>query len=176
MWIDLFLFFFLIFTLLLLVTVFMNILSGAPFVPSNHATMRLMLEEAKLKKGETVYDLGCGDARLLIKAEKQYGTKGVGYENAPIAFLFATLNKWAHRSSVEIRYGNLFQAPLKKADVIVMYLGPDVQKKLAPKLKKECRKGTRMISNTFHLPGFKPLKKIERDRTAHTQTIYLYKI
>lgn len=176
MWIDLLLFLFLVFTLLLLVTVFVNILSGAPFVPSNRATTQRMLKEAKLKKGERVYDLGCGDGRLLIKAEKQYGTKGVGYENAPIAFLFATLNKWIHRSSVEIRYGNLFHAPLKKADVIVMYLGPDVQKKLAPKLKKECRKGTRIISNTFHLPDFKPVKKIERDRAARTQTIYLYKV
>lgn len=176
MWIDLFLLFFLGFTLLLLITVLVNIVSGAPFVPSNGRTVDLMLKEAKFKKGERVYDLGCGDGRLLIRAEKRYGIQGIGYENAPIAYLLGRLNKLIHRSSIDLRFGNLFRANLKDADAILMYLGPDLQKKLIHKFKKECRPGTRLISNTFHLPGFTPVKKIERDRKKRTQTVYLYKI
>lgn len=177
MFINLFLLGFLVFTLLLLTTVLVNIISGAPFVPSNSKTAGRMLEQAKLKKGMVIYDLGCGDARLLIQAEKKYGTRGIGYENAPIAFILAWLNRWIHRSHVELRFGNFFNASLKNADVIFLYLGPDVQKKLVPKLLQECRPGTLIVSNTFHLPEFTPFKKIPRDvKKGIKNTIYFYKI
>lgn len=174
MWIDLFLLFFLGFTLLLLITVLVNIVSGAPFVPSGRRTIDRMLQAAQFKKGERVYDLGCGDGRLLIRAEKQYGIHGIGYENAPIAYLLGRLNKWIHRSKVDLRFGTLFKANLKDADVLLMYLGPELQKKLMPKIKKECRKGTRLISNTFHLPGMEPTQTLPRDKKAGANTVYLY--
>ena len=164
----------LLFLLLMLVSTIMHMFSGAPWVPSTGPTIELMLKEAGLKPGQKIYDLGCGDARLLIKAEKRFQTKGVGYENAPLAYVVSMLNKLIHRSNVEVRYRNFFKDSLKPAEVIFLYLGPEVQKKLAPKLKKECKPGTLIVSNTFHLPDFTPIKKIERTR-AHN-TVYLYKI
>lgn len=166
----------LVFTLLLLFTAVVNMISGSPFVPSNRRTLDLMLEVAHLKKGTLVYDLGCGDGRLLIRAEKKYGIKGIGYENAPIAFLLGFLNKIIHRSHVSLRFKNFFKSSLKNANFIFLYLGPEVQVKLAPKLKKECRPGTLIISNTFHLPGFKPFKTFPKNKERKTHTVYIYKI
>lgn len=176
MFIDALLIFILILTLLLLCTAVVNMISGSPFVPSNRRTLDLMLEKAHLKKGTLVYDLGCGDGRLLIRAEKKYSIQGIGYENAPIAFLIGLLNKIIHRSHVSLRFKNFFKSSLKDADFIFLYLGPEVQVKLAPKLKKECRHGTLIISNTFHLPGFKPFKTFPKDKIKKTNTVYLYKM
>ena len=135
-----------------------------------------MLKMAQLKRGQRVYDLGCGDARLLIRAEKEYGIHGVGYENAPLALLAGFLNKWIHRSKVEIRVKNLMNADLENADRILAYLGPELNKKLIPKFLKECQPGTLIISNTFHLPGFKPVKTFPKNKENRTKTVYLYKI
>jgi hypothetical protein len=162
------------FALLMLISIILHIFSGAPWVPSKKATINLMLQEAKLKPNQNLYDLGCGDARLLIKAEKQFQTKGTGYEHAPLAYVAAMLNKWIHRSQVQVHYKNFFKHSLKGADVIFLYLGPDVQKKLAPKLKKECKPGTLILSNTFHLPTFEPIKHIPKNKL--TNSVYLYKV
>lgn len=164
----------LLFAFLMLISTMMHMFSGAPWVPSSRNTIELMLKESKLKPGQVVYDLGCGDARLLIKAEKRFKTKGVGYENAPLAYVAAFLNKWIHRSKVEIRCKNFFKDSFNPAELIFLYLSPNVQKKLAPKLKKECKPGTIIISNTFHIPDFEPIKKIPKTKTNNT--VYIYKI
>lgn len=173
---TLLLIFFLIFTLLLLATAIINIFSGAVSVPSNKATIERMLKEARLKKNQIIYDLGCADGRLLIRAEKKYGTHGIGYENAPIPFLLAHLNKWWHSSTIEIRFKNFFNDSLKEAQTIFLYLSPEVQKKLSPKLKKECKKRTLIVSNTFHIPNLKPYKIIPKNKIKKTKTIHMYKL
>ena len=159
---------------MMIVSILMHMFSGAPWVPSSKRTIELMLKEARLKKGETIFDLGCGDARLLIRAEKKYGTHGIGYEHAPFAYFFAHLYKILSRSKVILRCKNLLNAPLQETDVIFLYLGPDLSKKLAPKIKKECKPGTRIICNTFHLPGMEPERKIPKSKTHNT--VYLYKV
>jgi len=166
----------LIFSLLMLITVMMNIFWGAPFVPSNRKTVDLMIKESKFKKGMTVYDLGCGDGRLLIKAEKKYGIKGIGYDNAPLAYISAQINKWINNSKIEIHAKNFFKVSLKDADAIYLYLTPEVQKKLSKKILKECKPGTLIISNTFHLPGVEPLKTIPKNKKNRTKTIHFYKL
>ena len=176
MLVDAILIFFLVFALLLLITAVVNMISGAPSVPSNRRTIARMLKEAKLKKGQTIYDLGCGDGRLLIRAEKEFGTIGICYENAPITIMLGLINKLIHRSKIQFRFSNFFKANLSDAQTIFLYLGPEAQQKLSPKIKKECKKGTTIICNTFHLPGFKETKKIPKDKKARTNTIYIYKI
>ncbi|EKD92524.1 MAG: histone methylation DOT1 family protein [uncultured bacterium] len=166
----------LIFCVLLLLTFIINLFSGAVSVPSNKATIEQMLKEAKLEKGDVVYDLGCGDGRLLIQAEKKYGAIGIGYENAPLIFLIAIANKWINGSSVQIRFRNFFKDSLSNAKTIFLYLSPEVQKKLSPKIQKECKKNTLIVSNTFHVPELKLLKKIEKNKTKKIKTIYLYKL
>lgn len=160
----------------MLVTVMMHVISGVPWVPSRKNTIALMLKMAELKPGLKVYDLGCGDARLLIRAEKEYGIRGVGYENAPLAIIMAFLNKWIHRSRVEIRVKNLMNADVKNANRILAYLGPELNKKLIPKFKKECQPGTLIISNTFRMHDLTPLHEIPKSKEQKTNSVYIYKI
>jgi SAM-dependent methyltransferase len=174
--VDLVLLAILIFALLLFITAVVSILSGSPYVPSNRATIERMLKEAKLKKNQLVYDLGCGDGRLLIKAEKKYRIKGIGYEAAPIPYLLALGNKLFHRSKAKIYLGDFMKVNLENAQVIFLYLGPELQRKLAPKIKKECQPGALIVANSFHLPGLKPIKTIKEDKKARTKTIHIYKL
>jgi len=166
----------LILAFLLLITAVVNLFSGAVSVPSNRNTIKLMLEVANLKKGDVIYDLGCGDARLLIQAEKKYGTIGIGYENAPITFLVAQILKKIRKSNVKILFRNFFKDSLSEAKIIFLYLSPEVQKNLTTKIKKECRKGTTIISNCFHLPDLTPYKTIPKDKKNKTNTVHIYKI
>ncbi len=164
------------FSIIMMVTVMMHVVSGVPWVPSRKRTISLMLKMAQLKRGQRVYDLGCGDARLLIRAEKEYGIHGVGYENAPLALLVGFLNKWIHRSNVKIRAKNLMNADIKNADRILTYLGPELNKKLIPKFLKECKPGTLIISNTFRMHDLTPLHEIPKNREQKTNSVYVYKI
>lgn len=135
-----------------------------------------MIEMADLKEGEIVYDLGCGDGRLLIEAEKKQNIEARGFEIAPIPFLLASLKKWFENAKIKLYFSNFLKANLHDADVIFCYLGPDAMAALYQKMKKECRKGTRIISNTFRILEIKPVKTRPKDILEKIPTIYLYEI
>lgn len=162
-------------TLLLLATATINMFFRVPYVPSNPRAVRKMVKMARLKKGEIVYDLGCGDGRLLIEAERK-NVDARGYELAPIPFLLAQLQKLWNRSNVKIYAKNFFDSNLKDANVIFCYLGPETMAQLYKKLKKECRKGTKIISNTFTIHGVKPVKVWAKSQTERTPSIYMYEL
>ena len=134
--------FILILTILMLVTATINLFYRVPYVPSKMRVVKKMVEVAKLKKGDIVYDLGCGDGRLLLEAEKNKEVETRGYEAAPIPFLLAHLKKLFHHSRMKIYPSNFIKANLSDANVIFCYLGPETMTELSNKLKKECRKGT----------------------------------
>ena len=173
--IDITLMLFLGFFILLLVTVFVHMFFLVPYVPSTNRVVEKMISAAHLKAKETVYDLGCGDGRLLLSAEKKK-VKTVGFEIAPLVFLLALLRKIMARSKTHICFKSFFSANLSKANVIFCYLIPNVMPRLALKIKKECKKGTRIVSNTFHIPGLKPHRIYAKDAPAGTPTVYVYKI
>ncbi len=175
MMIDIALMLFLLFFASLLVTVFVHMVFLVPYVPSTKSVVKKMISAAQLKPKETVYDLGCGDGRLLLMAEKKK-VKTVGFEIAPLIFLLALLRKIIARSKAQIRFKSLFAANLRKANVIFCYLIPNVMPRLAAKIKKECSKGTRIVSNTFHIPGLKPYRIYAKDAPPGTPTVYVYKI
>jgi len=162
--------------LLMLATVVVNLFIRVPYVPSKKRVIEKILEIAKLKKGEKVYDLGCGDGRFLIEAEKKAGICAIGYEAAPIPFLLAHFQKWINSSKIIIRMANFFKASLADADVIFCYLGPETMVRLAGKFKKECRKGTRIYSHTFHIEGLEPVRVWTKDPEKKLPTIYYYEI
>jgi len=137
---------------------------GAPWIPSRMANVKVMLELADVKEGETVTDLGSGDGRLLIMAVKKFGAKkGIGHEIHPGLIIYAKM--WAKFAgvsrSLEFKQGNYRSMPLEKTDVVVLYLLEGQMRKLAPKLKKELTPDTRIVSNGFLFPGIKPLKTID---------------
>lgn len=173
---TIFLLFMLLFSFGLFLTGLINFISRVPYVPSRKSAIQKMLKLAQLKPGQTIYDLGCGDGRLLFTAEKHYRTQGIGFEIAPLVYLSGLLRKFITRSKSQIRFQNFFHVNLKNAHTIFCYLTPYALKKLVPKLKKECPKGTRIFSNTFSIEGLKPQKVFARDQKTKTPKIFLYQL
>jgi len=138
-------------------------LIGAPFVPTKNASAEAMIRLADIKKGDTVYDLGSGNGKLLLMAAKK-GADAVGYEINPILVLFSNLR------GAPTRWKNLWHADIHDADVIFVYLLPWKMKRLAEKLKKECKNGTVIVSNSFIFPGW---KIIRQDTANH---VYVFRI
>jgi precorrin-6B methylase 2 len=163
-------------TFLMLATAVISLFIQVPFVPSKMRVVHKMIEVADLKKNEVVYDLGCGDGRLLLEAAKAKQVQAKGYEAAPIPYLLAQLNKIVHGAKISLYMRNFFSADLKDADVIFCYLGVETMSKLYKKLKKECKKGTRIISNTFSIHEAQPARVWAPDPELKLPTIYLYEI
>lgn len=160
--------------LLMILTAMASLFVRVPYVPSKMRVVESMVNAAKLKKGDKVYDLGCGDGRLLLEAEKKAHIATEGYEAAPIPYLIARLKKWIYRSKMNIHFKNFFNSNLGDADVVFCYLGPEVMTKLRTKFQKECKKGTRIISNTFQMHGTVPTQIWPKNQKTKMPSIYLY--
>jgi len=150
------------------------VLSEAIFIPLPISTIRKMLKLTKVKSSDVLYDLGAGDGRVIIAAAREYGCKAVGIERSS---LVAALCRWNIKKSglkekIKLIEGNYFDVNLSKATVITAYLSQKQNNLLLPKLKKELKKGTRIVSASHTFPG---LKEIKRIKTGHFYT-RLYKI
>jgi SAM-dependent methyltransferase len=133
-----------------------------PYVPTTEEAVEAMLKLADVKKTDVVYDLGCGDGRIVIAAAKAFGARGVGIDIDPQRIAEANAN--AKRAGVEklVRFeeNDLFQADFKPATVVTLFLLSSVNLKLRPKLLAELKPGTRVVSNTFDMGDWKPDKEI----------------
>ena len=131
------------------------------FVPTPHDIVEAMLQMADIKKTDVVYDLGCGDGRIVVQAAKKRGCKGVGFEIVPElaqqARDNATKNKVAHL--VQIKEEDLFKADFSEATVLPVYLLPDMLKQLKPKLAK-LKPGTRIVSHDYRIEGVAADKEV----------------
>jgi SAM-dependent methyltransferase len=164
--------FVLVFAFSFLLTLFIKV----PFVPSKNIVAKKLIEEADIKDGQKIYDLGCGDGRLLIEASKNKKVKAIGYEISPMAYILGKINTWFKRSKAEVKFKNFFHQNLKDANVIFLYLLPEILPAVGDKIKEECAKGTRIISNTFKLPNLEPIKVIAKNPQAGLPTIYVYEV
>ena len=143
-----------------------------------------MLKLASVKQSDLVYDLGCGDGRIVIAAAKTYGARGVGIDINPERIKEARAN--ARKAGVEglVRFeeNDLFQADIREATVVTLFLLPYINLKLRPRLLKELKPGTRIVSNTFDMGDWKPDKKATVDNTngeddsGLSQKLYLWTV
>ena len=156
-------FLFLLSVLILLPNVYAFVFC-VPFIPTPLAAVEMILEAAGLKPGDIVYDIGCGDGRIVYLAVKKYGVKGTGFELSPVVYLLAKARQLLWRSQACIKFGNIKQQDLSGADVIFCYLYPQVMRELEPKLMAEMKKGARLISHDYPLPSWK--EKTVIDSTA----------
>jgi len=144
------------------------------YVPTQQAVVDAMLKLADVKKSDIVYDLGCGDGRLVITAAKTYGTKGKGIDIDPQRIKEANENAQNARvtDKVEFVLGNLFEADVSEASVVTLYLLESLNLKLRPKLLEQLKPGSRVVSNTFSMGDWVP-DKVE---SVEGYTIYLWTI
>ena len=145
-----------------------------PYVPSSPEVVDAMLKLADVKPGDTVYDLGCGDGRIVIAAAQKYHAQGVGIDINPERIHEAEANARSAAVSGRVRFINqdLFKADIKEATVVTLYLLSSVNLKLRPKLLKDLKPGTRVVSQTFDMGDWKPDREIQ----LNGRSIYLWTI
>ena len=139
------------------------------FAPTLYSVADAMLKMAQVTANDVVYDLGSGDGRVLILAAQKYGAHGVGIELDPN--LVELSRQIAREGEVADRVtfieGDLFEADISKATVVTLYLSPTVNRRLEPKLRRELRPGTRIVSHQFMIGDWPPDQSLraEDDRT-----------
>lgn len=136
---------------------------NAPYVKTPPEVVTAMLKAAEVKPGDVVYDLGCGDGRIVIAAVREFGARGVGVDLYPEHLAEARENarKAGVEARVEFREQDLFDTDLSKATVVTLYLLPELNLALRPKLLAELKPGTRIVSHAFDLGDWKADKQLE---------------
>lgn len=130
------------------------LLYGAPYLPTHTKQAEKGLDMLNLHSGQTLYELGCGDGKVLRLAARR-GLNAVGYELNPLLFLVAKLTTWKYRYQVQVRFGNFWKADISRADVVFVFLLDRFMVRLDEKMKTEGR-GKLLLSYTFEVPGRKP--------------------
>jgi SAM-dependent methyltransferase len=145
------------------------------FASTTQEVAEQMLALARVTRDDVVYDLGSGDGRIVILAAQKYGARGVGVELDPA--LVEISRQVAREGEVADRVtfieGDLFTADLSKATVITLYLSPGVNRELGPKLKRELRPGTRIVSHQFPIGGWMPAASV---RAADGTELFLWRV
>ncbi|HEY2012310.1 MAG TPA: methyltransferase domain-containing protein [Bryobacteraceae bacterium] len=145
-----------------------------PFVPTPDVVVAAMLKLANVQSSDTVYDLGSGDGRIVIAAAKEYGAHGVGVDINPERVQEANANakKAGVENLVKFEENDLFNADIHNATVVTLYLLPNVNARLRPKLLKDLKPGTRVVSHSFDMEDWKP----EKEEVVDGRHIYLWTI
>jgi len=144
------------------------------FVPTPQEVVEDMLRLVDVKKGDVLYDLGSGDGRIAITAAKLYGIRAVGIDIDPqrIAEAQENARKAGVTNLVEFRQADLFMSDFREATVITLYLLPELNVKLRPRLLAELNPGTRIVSHQFDMGDWKAEKKLD----SVGRTIYFWTI
>ncbi len=142
------------------------------FVPTPPEVIEAMLKLANVTKNDVVYDLGCGDGRIVTAAARDFGARAVGIDIDPqrIAEAKETVAKGGVTNRVTLRNADLFETDIREATVVTLYLLSSLNLKLQPKLLKELKPGSRVVSQTFDMGDWKPDKEIEVDG----RSVYLW--
>ncbi|WP_028297684.1 SAM-dependent methyltransferase [Olivibacter sitiensis] len=144
-----------------------------PYVPTDQDVVEAMLSMADVKKGDKLYDLGCGDGRIVVTAAKKYGIEGVGIDIDPERIKEAKQNavNAGVTDKVTFTQQDLFTTDFSDATVLTLYLLPSVNMKLRPKILN-LKPGTRVVSHDFDMGDWKPDKQTK----VGTATLYLWTV
>lgn len=144
------------------------------FVPTAFETVSAMLKLAEVTSKDIVYDLGCGDGRFVVTASQQFGARGVGVDIDPdrIKEARALAKRTGAEGKVRFIEGDLFETDISEATVVTLYLLTRLNIKLRPKLMKELKPGTRIVSHAFDMGDWAPEKTVQ----VSGSSIYLWRI
>jgi len=142
---------------ILCISLFMQLRLPIQYVPTPSGVVQAMVGHARLRPGQTVYDLGAGDGRVLIAAKRACpGIHAVAVEYVPTVYLVGRVFSWLRGAAIEWRWGNLQEQNLRDANVIFVYLCRDLMQQLEQKFTAELMSGTQVISHAFPLPHTQP--------------------
>lgn len=150
----------------------------APDFPTPEVVIERMLTLAHLKPGETVYDLGSGEGRILITAARKFKARAVGIELSPELCKIATTHVKALglESQIRVIHANLLKVDLSPADVVTIYLLTASNDLLRPNLERDLRPGARVVSHDYQIRGWKPSAVEKVDAEGRMRTIYVYEM
>jgi SAM-dependent methyltransferase len=133
-----------------------------PYEPTPHAVVKGMLDLAEVRSGDVIYDLGCGDGRIVIAAVRRPGVRGVCVEIDPDLVRQSRENAAREGVADKIRFveGDLFETPIADATVVTLYLWPHVNLRLRPRLLSELRPGTRVVSHSHDMGDWAPERRV----------------
>lgn len=153
-------------------------MSLVPYVPTPESIIRKILQLANVTSDDVVYDLGCGDGRVVITAAKYFGAKAKGIEirRDLVEEARQRVAKEGLQDKVEIIEGDIRSTPIHDATVVYMYLLTSVNEKLKTKLQSELKPGTRVISLDFEIPGWNPVKRVHIWDGYRYRSVYFYVI
>lgn len=148
------------------------------YVPTPDVVVERMLELAKVGKNDVLYDLGSGDGRIPITAAKKFGTQGFGVELRSDLIQEAKQNAQKANVSDRVQFlqQDLFQTDISKATVVTLYLLPELNVKLRPKLFKELKPGTRIVSHDFNMGDWQPEQTVQVQGPDRVHTVYSWVI
>lgn len=146
-----------------------------PYVPTPQAVVDKMLEMGRVRRSDVLYDLGCGDGRIVVTAAKKHGARGVGIDIDPVRIEEAKQNaqQAGVTDRVEFRVGDLFESDFSNASVVTLYLLPEINLKLRPQLWRQLKVGTRVVSHAFNMGDDWPPERTER---VQNSTLYSWTI
>ncbi len=144
------------------------------FVPTPQNVVDAMLKLAGVHSGDVLYDLGCGDGGIVVTAAKTYGIRAVGIDINPERIEEAQANAKRNGVTARVTFRNedLFQADIKEATVVSLYLLTSLNIKLRPKLWRDLKPGTRIVSHSFDMGDWKP----EKTEQVDGRTIYFWRV
>lgn len=146
-----------------------------PYVPTPQEVVERMLKLGKAKKGDVHYDLGCGDGRIVITAVQKFGAaRGTGYDIDPERIKEANENAENAGVTDKVKFilGNLFEADFRDATLVTLYLLPEVNMRLRPKLLKDLKVGSRIVSHQFDMGDWEADEQIQMEwRTVYVWTV-----
>jgi len=133
-------------------------LYGLPWIPTREKRIRKALQQAKLQPGETLYDLGAGDGRVLLMAAKEFGAGAVGIEIGPVQCMLGWLRIWLsrNRNNIRMRCGDFYKADISAADVVFVYATSSQTSRLLPLLERQLPPGARVVSIAADFPEWQP--------------------
>ena len=149
-----------------------------PPIPTPQFVVEKMLEAGRVKPGDTVYDLGSGDGRIVITAAQKYGAKAVGVELRPDLCDKARerVKELGLEDKVSIVQGSALHVNLSAADVVTMYFLTSSNERLRPSLEHWLKPGSRVVSNQFPIRGWKPTETVRVKAGSMEHTIYVYEL
>lgn len=149
---------------------------GSTFVPTSKKKIQKVLDLVPMRPGSFMLDLGCGDGRFLVAAEKRYDVRAIGYEINPTAYLLARLNIALNRCRARVYLRNFWNADLSEADYIFCYLYPDALSSLKRKFDSELKPGCVVVSADYQIEEWHHPEMVSYPTKVKEEKIFIYRL